>query len=57
MGGAIASGDAGNRGSLTPGKWADMVVLDDDPLAVAPDLLPEIQVVQTWVGGKVGWEG
>jgi predicted amidohydrolase YtcJ len=34
-----------------------MVVLDDDPLAVAPDLLPEIQVVQTWVGGKVGWEG
>jgi predicted amidohydrolase YtcJ len=57
MGGAIASGDDANRGSLTPGKWADMVVLDGDPLAVEPAALPELKVVQTWVGGEVGWEG
>ncbi len=57
MGGAIASGDNANRGSLTPGKWADMVLLDADPLAVGPDELPEITVVMTWVGGKVVWEG
>jgi predicted amidohydrolase YtcJ len=30
MGGATASGDEENRGSLEVGKWADLVVLDGD---------------------------
>lgn len=30
MGGAIAQGDQGNRGSLEPGRWADLVILDGD---------------------------
>ena len=30
--GAILSGDQANCGSITPGKWADLVVLSGDPL-------------------------
>lgn len=57
MGGAIASGDDDNRGSLTPGKWADMIVLDGDPLTTEPAALPGLKVVQTFVGGREAYEG
>lgn len=30
MGGAIAQGDQDNRGSLEPGQWADLVILEGD---------------------------
>jgi predicted amidohydrolase YtcJ len=53
MGGAIASGDEGNRGSITPGKWADLVVLSGDPLNTPLDELLNLQVEQTYVGGKL----
>ncbi len=56
MGGAIASGDADNRGSITPGKWADFAVLSDDPLAVEPDALLAIRVQQTYRGGELVYE-
>ncbi len=56
MGGAIASGDADNRGSLSPGKWADMTVLSRDPLHTPPDELPDITVNQTWIGGELRYE-
>jgi hypothetical protein len=57
MGGALASGDDGNRGSLMAGKWADMVVLSGDPLATHPDELPALRVQQTYVGGRLVYEG
>jgi predicted amidohydrolase YtcJ len=57
MGGAVASGDESNRGSLTPGKWADMVVLDGDPLTTEPAALPGLRVVQTFVAGELAYEG
>jgi hypothetical protein len=53
MGGAIASGDADNRGSITPGKWADLAILSDNPLTVDPEALTEIQVDMTLVGGEI----
>jgi predicted amidohydrolase YtcJ len=56
MGGAIASGDADNRGSLTPGKWADMVVLSGDPLTAEPDALLGLRAEQTYVGGRLVYE-
>ncbi len=52
MGGAILSGDETNRGSITPGKWADLVVLSGDPLTTpAADMLG-LTVEQTYVGGE-----
>jgi predicted amidohydrolase YtcJ len=56
MGGAIASGDADNRGSLTPGKWADLAVLSGDPLNTPPDELLNIKVDQTYMGGQLVYE-
>ena len=38
-------------GSLTVGKRADFVILDQDILRVPDALLPRTQVVSTWVGG------
>jgi hypothetical protein len=52
LGGAIASGDDSNRGSLTPGKWADLVVLSGDPLRTPPAALLDIAVDETYVGGS-----
>ena len=39
-------------GSLEVSKFADFVVLDKDPLTVAPETLGSIQVLETWVGGE-----
>lgn len=40
-------------GSLEVGKFADMVVLDEDPREVPASRLPELQVVATVLGGYV----
>lgn len=39
-------------GSLEVGKFADFVVLEQDPLAVSPDRLQDIEIQQTWVNGR-----
>ncbi len=39
-------------GSLTVGKLADLVVLDSNPMVVQPDDLPNIQVLETYLGGE-----
>lgn len=38
-------------GSLEPGKFADLVVLSDDPRRVAPDAIRDIVVEETWMNG------
>ena len=43
-------------GSITPGKWADFVVLDQDVMRVAPELVLRTRVLSTWVGGKTVYE-
>ncbi len=50
---AWAAGEEGIKGSLTPGKLADLVVLDRDPFTVGPAYLKELQVVLTVVGGEI----
>jgi len=39
-------------GSLEPGKFADLVILEQDPRAVDPDSLKDIKVVETWMDGR-----
>ena len=39
-------------GSLEAGKFADLVILDQDPRAVDPDAIKKINVLETWMGGK-----
>jgi predicted amidohydrolase YtcJ len=43
-------------GSLSPGKLADFVVLDQDIMRVAPEQVLRTQVLATYVGGKAVYE-
>lgn len=40
-------------GSMTPGKQADLVLIDRDILTVSPEELKDAKVVWTMVGGKI----
>jgi len=50
---AYASFEKYTKGSIEPGKLADLVVLSDDPLQVPTDKISEINVETTIVGGKI----
>ncbi|HKS76689.1 MAG TPA: amidohydrolase [Terriglobales bacterium] len=52
MHGAYASYEENLKGSIQPGKLADVVVLGRDPLKVDPSELINIPIQQTMVGGK-----
>lgn len=52
VGAAAASGETGAKGTLAPGRVADLVVLSDDPCAGA-EALEQARVVCTVVGGEV----
>jgi predicted amidohydrolase YtcJ len=49
---AFAGFQEGKLGSLTPGKLADMVVVDSDIFRVAPDRIGAARVLRTIVDGK-----
>jgi predicted amidohydrolase YtcJ len=51
--GAYAAFEEGNRGSLKPGKYADITVLSKDILEVPEAEIPSAKVAYTIVGGKV----
>lgn len=53
---AYASHEEKIKGSIVPGKLADMVLLSDDPIRVSPEKIKEIKVQMTVIGGKVVWE-
>jgi hypothetical protein len=42
-----------NRGSITPGKYADLVMLSDDLFKLQADKIKDAKVVWTMVGGKL----
>jgi predicted amidohydrolase YtcJ len=54
--GAYASREEAIKGSITPGKLADFVVLADDPHTVDPEKIKDIQIVRTFVGGTAKYE-
>ncbi len=53
--GAEEFGEADEKGSITVGKVADLVVLSDDPVAVDPMTINRIQVLETIKDGMTVW--
>jgi predicted amidohydrolase YtcJ len=56
IGAAYAAFEEGEKGSITVGKLADLVLLDKDPFAVAPEALRDLKVDLTIAGGRVTYE-
>jgi hypothetical protein len=54
--GAYASFEEDIKGSLTPGKLADIAILENDPHAVDPDAIVDIKVLRTILGGRTTYE-
>lgn len=52
IGAAAANGDAAERGSLSPGKCADFIVLDRNPLETPVEQLSHINILETWAEGR-----
>lgn len=42
-------------GTLESGKWADFILVDQNPYKVKPEQLWKLQVLETWVAGKKQW--
>jgi predicted amidohydrolase YtcJ len=57
MGAARAAAMESRLGSLSPGKLADLVVLDRDVFACEPMQIPETQVAATMIGGRFVYGG
>lgn len=52
---AHAARKDGKVGTLAPGAWADFIILDRDPFEIAPDDLPKVRVLETWLAGRRVW--
>ena len=53
MGSAYAEFQEKEKGSITTGKLADMVLLSDDIFAVGPEKIRDIRVLKTFLGGRL----
>ena len=56
MGSAYAEFQENEKGSITPGKLADMVLLSDDIFSIDPARIRDAKILKTLVGGKVVYE-
>jgi predicted amidohydrolase YtcJ len=45
----------GIKGSVSPGKFADLVVLNENPFEIDADQIKDIRVMMTILGGRVVW--
>jgi predicted amidohydrolase YtcJ len=50
--GAASAGDDKMLGTLSPGNWADFVLLEQNPLTCSTETLSKIEVTETWIAGK-----
>jgi predicted amidohydrolase YtcJ len=56
LGSAYAEFTDDQKGSITPGKLADLVILDSDLFAIAPENIKDAKVTMAIVGGRVVYE-
>jgi predicted amidohydrolase YtcJ len=53
---AYASFEEDDKGTLAPGKLADVVLLDSDLTAIPPERIREARVLRTIIGGRTAFE-
>lgn len=56
MGSAYAEFSESQKGSITPGKLADVILLDSDLFAIPAEKIKDVKVRATIVGGRVVYE-
>ena len=56
LNGAYNSHEEAIKGSITPGKFADFVMLADDPHTVDPEKIKDIAIVRTVTGGNTAFQ-
>lgn len=56
LNGAYATREEKAKGSITPGKYADFVMLAEDPHTVDPSKIKDIKIARTVVGGVTRYE-
>jgi predicted amidohydrolase YtcJ len=56
LGSAYAEFQEKEKGSIAPGKLADMVLLSDDIFRIPPEAIKDVKVELTLVGGRVVFE-
>jgi len=49
---AMQCGMGDKTGSLSPGKYADLAILESNPITTDPTKLGDIAISETWVGGS-----
>ena len=54
--GPYLSWEEKTKGTLEPGKLADMIVLDTDPLTAPPEKILTLNVLATLVGGRMVYQ-
>ncbi len=52
---AYAARQEAERGSIAPGKRADLAVLSANPIAVPPERMDEVKATMTIIGGRIAW--
>lgn len=57
MGSAYASFEENIKGSITPGKLGDMAVLSDNIFEMPPEGIKDVEVLMTFVDGKLVYKG
>ena len=56
VGSAYAEFQEGSKGTITPGKLADLVMLHDDIFTIEPREIEKVKVVLTIVDGRIVYE-
>jgi len=56
QGSAFAAFQENEKGSITPGKLGDVVVLSDDLFTIAPAQIKDVHIDMTIVGGRIVYQ-